>query len=510
MTTPTETGLARRWLLAALLFLLPVLVLAGFGLWLVIRDQYWLPLAIAVAAVTLLLLPLWWWLEHQDKRQRAPNGSRLDGVVPLVEPPADWGQREQQAYEALKAEIDERLATAGEWEDLQEHGWQLVASAARLYGKSEWGFSVPELLRMSEEVSRRYRRLLLANVPGIEHLSCAVIRGGVVNRDRFGQAGKVGGWLWNTWRLARVTTPAGWLSELRGQLLAKVLGDVNERLQLRLKQALLLDVAAVAIDLYSGRFRFADEELPTATLPAVASAIAPEPVRVVVLGQTSAGKSSLVNALLGDVVAETSPLPATRDVLAYEWALDGTGVMQLVDLPGLTQEAQRQQQLLEEVTHAHILVWVLRANQPAREADVAFRKQLDDWYACPQNQARKRPQLIVVLNQVDRLFARGQWQAAVGAEQTSHPQIQRIQEAMDYNRELLEPDVILPLVTAAGAEHWNLEALEIQLDQGFREGINTQLNQRRLAAGNASLGEQLGRVVSGTRSLFRLLKKPDV
>lgn len=502
MKTPQNPE-SRSWpilVLALVLVILPLLVLAGFGLRAVWAGNQWLWLAGWILMLSLPLLGALWWL--QRKPATAPATPALQGGEALVGPAADWGPREVEMFERLKQEVDAALERSDDWAMLPEHGWQLMGATARLYDKHEWGFSVPELLAMSEEVSRRYRYLLLDHVPGIEQVSCAVIRGGVVHRDRLGRLGKVGGWIWDGWRVVRAATPAGWLSELRGQLLSNVLGNVNERLQWRLKQALLLDVAAVAIDLYSGRFRLQDERQSDAASLSLQLAAAPQPLRVVVVGQISAGKSSLVNALVGEVVAESHVLPSTRDVLGYEWALDETVTLQLVDLPGLTADPAQQQRLLEEVTRAHILLWVVRANQPARDADSAFRRRLDDWYGRPEHLGLKRPRLIMVMSQADRLFARGQWQLPLTAEQEA-----RMGQALAFNESLLQPDVIVPL--ALTDQSWNIEALEIELHQSVCDGIQTQLNQRRLLGQTVSMGQQLQRVMNAAGGLFRLLRQRD-
>ena len=82
-------------------------------------------------------------------------------------------------------------------------------------------------------------------------------------------------------------------------------------------------VGFYAIALYSGQLTLADAE-PTVTatplsrrdLKRAAAAVAPvaEPLRIVVLGRSNAGKSSLINALFGKLTAKFDVLPDTTAV----------------------------------------------------------------------------------------------------------------------------------------------------------------------------------------------------
>ena len=63
-----------------------------------------------------------------------------------------------------------------------------------------------------------------------------------------------------------------------------------------------------------------------------------------------AGKSSVVNALLGGMRAEVSALPATDRGQVYECEVEGMPVLRLVDLPGLNGDPATEQRLFEEIT----------------------------------------------------------------------------------------------------------------------------------------------------------------
>ena len=63
------------------------------------------------------------------------------------------------------------------------------------------------------------------------------------------------------------------------------------------------------------------------------------PLRIAVAGQISAGKSSLINALLGRDVAEVDVIPTTDAARTYETTFDDVEAM-LLDMPGLDGSAK--------------------------------------------------------------------------------------------------------------------------------------------------------------------------
>src|SRR5947209_4178738 len=64
-----------------------------------------------------------------------------------------------------------------------------------------------------------------------------------------------------------------------------------------------------------------------------------EQLRFALMGQFNAGKSTLVNALLGERVAQTGPVPTTRQVQIYEFR-----DFRILDLPGSDARVVEQQE----------------------------------------------------------------------------------------------------------------------------------------------------------------------
>ena len=113
-----------------------------------------------------------------------------------------------------------------------------------------------------------------------------------------------------------------------------------------------------------------DEEIRAAQERDLADveALTAAPVRVLLVGQVSAGKSSLVNAMAVAVRAAVGPLPTTAHVSEHRLELEGTAVI-LVDMPGLDEHLTKPEELLREAARADLIVWVASATQPARASD---------------------------------------------------------------------------------------------------------------------------------------------
>ena len=58
------------------------------------------------------------------------------------------------------------------------------------------------------------------------------------------------------------------------------------------------------------------------------------PVRIVLIGQVNAGKSSLLNALAQEIRCAVGPVPTTSSAAEYLLDLEGRPTVMLVDMPG--------------------------------------------------------------------------------------------------------------------------------------------------------------------------------
>ena len=108
-------------------------------------------------------------------------------------------------------------------------------------------------------------------------------------------------------------------------------------------------------------------------------AVSGRPIRVAIVGDPNAGKSSLFNALLGNTAAIVSNVPGTtRDYLTARFSLDGLE-LELIDTAGWqhandTIEEQAQRLGREQSERADVLLWCVAAGESidrARKLDLA-------------------------------------------------------------------------------------------------------------------------------------------
>lgn len=471
--------------------LLPLLIMAGFGAFTIFREGYGLHFVGLLAVSSLLMVVPVLWRKYRSQEE---DHSIEDS---LVQPSGEWGALDQQIWEQQNEQIPQLLEQNDDWNQLKEHGLTIISCVAKDYGRKELAFSLPELLKMTEEISRRYRKVLLEHAPFIEKIPFSLYKYSYQHQEEAKKGLQITSWLFNAYRAFRLTTPAGIISEIRSRILGETFGSLNTRLQHQLKQALLQEVLSVAIDLYSGRFNIGDDELSGNNSAEHSSKksekekpFTPKPLRVCLIGQVSAGKSSIINALKNELVAETSQLPSTDRTIVYQCSIEGMDTLNLVDLPGFDGNANTEKLLLEQATKANVILWVLKANQPARAIDQKFKARLEEFYQQPQNRSKKQPVIIGILNQTDQL--------------KNEPVIA---DALDYNRELLGFTDIVPLSVKKNQPAINLYALEQLLDKYFDEGMLVQLNQRRMEAGESiNLSEQARRFYQSGKSLFSLIK----
>ena len=127
-----------------------------------------------------------------------------------------------------------------------------------------------------------------------------------------------------------------------------------------------------AIQLYSGGFVLDDEYRPRISAEVEDIPFDQEPLQVLVVGQVKSGKSSLINALLGEMRAPVDTLPATEDVDLYECRPAGLPRMILRDTPGYGAVADAGDpfsRLRGEIEECDLLLMVCTARSAARKAD---------------------------------------------------------------------------------------------------------------------------------------------
>jgi predicted GTPase len=285
------------------------------------------------------------------------------------------------------------------------------------------------------------------------------------------------------------------------------------------------------IELYSGRLkggagayrRLTERWQPTAgdgqpeeAAPQPPTPPAPEEdhLTIAVAGQLKAGKSSLVNALLGEQKAAADALPATDRILGYRLRSEELAeTLLLLDTPGYGGPATTEQleETMEAVRKSAMTLVVLHAVQGAREPDLVFLRQMDSWFR--SRPEFRRPPLLGVLTHIDQLRPVREWEPPYDGwmeDNPPRPKERSIHEAVDFVRgyfqPLLDAGVIPVCIDVAGGrvygvDEWLLPALANLLPQARAKRLVDLL---RAAGKGKGVGDFFRRVVETGKLLAKL------
>ncbi|PTP81501.1 GTP-binding protein [Vibrio splendidus] len=504
-----------RWGIALISAIFPSIIMMGFGVFLAIKYGYLLEMSIAIAVSTLVFtIPLF--ISSRSSRDSSSRSSRRSSSTEpfsnkesddisegssdsesqhnkadindaLVKASTDWSQKELSIWNDSKHHVRQQLMVDIEWGNLDQTGLEVLEFVAKKFDKKSLDFSIPEGLKLFEEVSRRYKLVVREHIPGIEYLKVSYIKAGYEAYDKYGELGQkiVKAAIWGNHLKNLYLNPLKVVSDLgREQATSSMTRGVVDDMQYAAKQALLDEVAAVAIDLYSGRFSIEDEALKASDVSELnEQRFAPElePVRIVLVGQMSSGKSSLINALKQELVAEVDVLPSTDTSTVYNAFVDDNDV-RVVDLQGLDGNPKTEALMLKEMTQADVVLWVLKANQSARDLDKQLKDRFDAFYDDPKNISRKKPIVVSVVNQVDRLKPVDDWQPPYDLENPTSTKAKIIAQVLEYNHILLQTDIVLPLAIAPEKVQFGLDTLRQTLIERIADANNVQRNRQRLEA----------------------------
>ncbi|MEZ9314999.1 GTPase family protein [Vibrio lentus] len=522
-----------RWGIALISAIFPSIIMMGFGVFLAVKYGYLLEMSIAIAVSTLVFtIPLF--ISSRSSREptysdksanpasegeteSSPKTADTDGALvndAMVKASDEWSQAELSIWNDSKHYVRQQLMVEIEWGNLDQTGLEVLEFVAKKFDKKSLDFSIPEGLKLFEEVSRRYKLVVKEHIPGIEYLKVSYIKAGYEAYDKYGELGQkiFKAAIWGNHLKNLYLNPLKVISDLgREQATSSMTKGVVDDMQYAAKQALLDEVAAVAIDLYSGRFSIEDEALKASDVSEVdEKRFAPElePVRIVLVGQTSSGKSSLINALKQELVAEVDVLPSTDTSTVYNAFVDDNDV-RVVDLQGLDGNPKTEALMLKEMTQADVVLWVLKANQSARDLDKQLKDRFDAFYDDPKNISRKKPIVVSVVNQVDRLKPVDEWQPPYDLENPISAKAKIIAQALEYNQTLLQPDIALPLAIAPEKAEFGLDTLRQALLERIADANNVQRNRQRFEAmkrGTSVKGQLNKAVKAGKKAAPSALK----
>jgi predicted GTPase len=480
---------ARRFwpesLLAALLAL-PWLSLFGLGfvwLWQNAAVLWW---ALGAALLALAGLPL----RRVVRRRAADRAAALLGADAF--PMDGWNAEERAAWDKVVA-LAERTEPFGpdNRERVERRLRETVEVVARHFhprsDRPAAEVTIPELLLLGETVSRRLRTWTLTEVPFVKRVRLARLLWLQDMADRFGKPAldlyRIAEPLYRGARFA-LSGPAALAQEAYRLLAGSATDFLTGNIQRNATAHIIKATGHAAIELYSGRLTLSSSEIAQAAADE-AGGIA-VPLRVLLLGQANAGKSSLLNALAGSLRAEATALPGDGVVVEHRVTAPGRPDLVFAELPPGDPAAA-----VREAQRADIVLWVVAANQAARESDRAALEALRAWAA--EKPSHRAPPVLVAMTRGDQLNPKAEWAPPYDPDHPKARSIAAARSAVARSLDLPDEDVTA-LAFPPGGPPWNVEALWESLLRSLERAAHTRSERIREASGGIDLWAEIQRV----------------
>lgn len=488
-------------------------------------------IALALTGLPVLLLPvlgtlwLWdsgwlgWWLLAMAVASLIGFGlnrlaaRRQQRALPARTTPAGahWSREAERCFERIEALAEE--ASVAQWP--LNDGTRLLELTRRILSLAAGHFhprsdkpllemTLPHTLAIIERAARELRHDIVEQIPFSHQLTLSGLA-----RARSWQAWykRHEGWL-RAGRAA-LNPQSAIVAELRRAVGNQALQHGSERIQLWILREFIRKLGYHAIELYGSYARLEeDTPLETAIEPdradrratESAGATESEPLRVLVLGRTNAGKSSLINALFGRLRAASDILPdTTAEITAYYLADDeraDTGLANalIFDTPGFDGALFRHRDFTRTARGADLIVWVSAANRPDRAEERDLLDTLRDMLADPN---RRPPPIVPVMTHIDRLRPPREWSPPYRLDPPEGRKAESIVAAMRaLGSDLaVDPDDIVPVCLKEG-RHYNVDdalaaALVLNQDAARRVLLMRCLKARRSEENWRALWQQL-------------------
>ncbi len=466
--------------------------LTGVLLWLVPGLLLWL-----LGFVYLWEKGWFWWfsggvlllalLSWGVRRVLASPPDEADEQTRHLDPRPDWSEHDQEVWRQCIAHIEQAELADTPWDDIPRAMFDHLIYVSKAYRgdkrDAELAFSLPELLLMLETWAREYRAQVVRYMPLAHDLKLSTVKKLGRHTDTALSVYRYVSPLISALRIG-INPGTGLAGVFRSDLASNYMGDLGEPMQKNIRFVLFEQVTQVGIDLYSGRLKFSEEEMLAYRMAqSKPEEVELRPLSVMLVGQINAGKSSLINALKQQCVAETDPLPATSGLHYHPMQLKNGLEVYLIDTPGLDGSKRTAKTLLEEAVRVDLLLWVSQANQPAKDLDRRFFAQWSGYFE--EHLARKKPPLLLVTTQNDRLPPVDSWRPPYDLEDSGNSKVDSMLAALRYTHEsigLPEDSLAVPVALPADGEAYNLDVLLDLLVSASDEARAAQLNRDRLDA----------------------------
>ncbi len=443
-----------------------------------VKEFGWLRvIALGITVLPLLLLPvfatvwmwqsgllLWWLLTAAlasgagltinriavVREQRAlPRSTTRAGDHWTAEADECWARIERLASEASVAEWP--LNDGATLLRLARHVLLTVASHFHPHRSQPLlEMTLPHTLTIIERAARELRDEVVSNIPFSHRLTL-----GTMARANNLRALLKRHESWFRAARAIFAPQSAAVAELRRAVGSQLLDHGSERVQSWLLREYIRKLGYHAIDLYGGLARIDDQtrlEAPDTRLAGQETGQEEElePMRILLLGRANAGKSSLINALFGQLTAAVDLLPdTTTGIAAYRLERDDEIEGLIFDTPGFDGALFGSRVLERTACDADLILWVTAAHRPDRDEE---RQRLDQLRAMLADPKRRSPPILVVMTHIDRLRPVRQWDPPYVLDPPADTKAEQIVAALEaVTRDLdVEVDRVVPVCLAEG------------------------------------------------------------
>ncbi len=397
-----------RWIVALALLSLPhVVVFVAGSIWLYQYHMlvWWFLLSLAVTLAGWQLI----------------RGLRHAAKPPTVKPDLNWppvGLAAWAEVEALAVRIEGEDIPLAEPEQLWATLRRVIEAVARHYrpqSPQPWlDTPFPHVMRIAELVARDLRIATLDYVPGSHILT---IRDWQRLWRLAGHANRL--YPWYRVYTFLVSAPAALVREARDLFFRRFTEASITEVKRWAVGFFVRRAGFYAIQLYGGYLALDDRERPGALTTSSRSDVAAdatrrellenEPLRVLVVGQLKAGKSSLINALFDDYRAAVDVVPRTQYVEPF--VLEREGLCQAIILDSAGYDRVEPEQLFREMgdhlRSCDVVLCACSATSATRSADRTFLDALRNRFQ--SEPTLHVPVIIVVVTKIDQLRPLSEW-----------------------------------------------------------------------------------------------------
>jgi predicted GTPase len=461
-----------RILVLAILLAAPFGFLLAYGGYQAWVAGWWSWLWWPMAGCTAMAMILGWYWQKQQKLLHVEFKAELH-----------WNERDQEAMHLVEVraktagqidpdkmlQMDFYLKTA---EELAREFAHFYHPGARDYYGS---VTVPEILAVVEMVAHDLGAMVDKFLPGGHQMTVNDWKRARTLYDWYRRYSIV------SWAVAALFNPIGTaLRYLASEVgINRPLWLLQQNLLVWFYTAFLQRLGTYLIALDSGRLRVgaeryrqilrgkyqpapptADGDERTEVVPPGDPAEAVSQVTITLLGQVKAGKSSLINAILGEQRARTHVLPETRQATPYDLNSDNIATrLHILDTVGYGHEGPRQDQMeatQQAAQQSDVLLLVLHARNPARQPDLLMLAALRKWFDSRPD--LKMPRVLGVLTHVDLLSPAMEWQPPYYWQRPTRVKEQQMAQALEAVREQLGEHLVgvVPVCVAEG-KVWGIE-----------------------------------------------------